>query len=126
MTENIILTTGLYDLIKEQIRRKKVTSQEEQILISELKNAKQVLRKDLSPDIVTVNCRIKVIDHSTLQESEYTFVAPDKEKLKMGKHSILSQIGLATIGRKTGDIIFWPFKDGEKKIEISKVEPFIV
>lgn len=122
MSENIILTTGIYDLIKDHIRRKKVTKEEEELLISELKNAKQVLRKDLPADVVTINQRIKLLDHSNKQEVEYHFVAPEKERQKKGKYSILSSTALATVGRKTGDIITWPFNDGEKKIEILTVE----
>lgn len=124
MSENIILTTGIYDLIKDHVRRKKVTKQEEELLISELKNAKQVLRKELPTNIVTVNRWVKILDHTTKQESEFLFVSPMKEKLKKGKHSILSNTALAIVGRKTGDIITWPFQEGPKKIEILKVEAF--
>lgn len=125
MSENIILTTGIYDLIKDHIRRKKVTKQEEEILTSELKNAKQVLRKDLPDDVVTVNRRVRLKDHSTQEETEYHFVSPLKEKPKKGKQSILSSTALAIVGRKTGDVITWPFNEGEKKIEILKVEHLI-
>lgn len=33
-------------------------------------------------------------------------------------------MALATVGYSVGDIIEWPFKTGEKKIEILKVEVF--
>lgn len=122
MLENIILTTGIYDLIKDHIRRKKATKEEEEILITELKKAQQVLRKDLPADIVTVNRRVKLMDHSSQQEFDYHFVGPKKEKNKKGKHSILSTIGLATVGRKKGDIITWPFGEGKKTFEILNVE----
>lgn len=46
----------------------------------------------------------------------------EKAKPKKNKHSILSDIALATVGYKVGDIINWPFRDGERKIEILKVE----
>jgi|SRR5690606_26871063 len=122
MSENIILTTGIYDLIKDQIRRKKVSKQEEDLLTLELKNATQVLRKELPEDVVTINRRVKVLDHSTQKEQEFLFVSPDKEKIKKGKHSIMSSMGLAIVGRKAGDSVSWPFADGEKKIEILEVK----
>lgn len=37
MTKNIIVTTGIYDVIKDHIRRKKVTQAEEDRLAEELK-----------------------------------------------------------------------------------------
>ncbi len=38
MSEHIIVTTGIYDVIKDQLRRKKVTPEQEIRLANELKN----------------------------------------------------------------------------------------
>lgn len=122
MSEHVILTTGIYDMIKEHIRRKKVTKEEENLLILELKHAKQVLRRELPNDIVTVNRRVKILDHTTNKEQEYIFVPTTKTNPKKGKTSILCDVAVATVGRKVGDIIDWPFKGGERKLEILKVE----
>src|SRR5690606_5058149 len=122
MSENVILTTGIYDLIKDHVRRKKVTKEEEELLLLELKNAKQVLRRDLPENIVTVDRRVKIKDHTDSSENEYMFVSTAKTKPKKGKFSILSEVAVATVGRQEGDIINWPFKDGERKLEILKVE----
>ncbi len=122
MSENIIVTTGIYDLVKDQIRRKKVTKAEEELLTAKLKNAKQVLRKELPDDVVTVNRQVTLKDHSTNTEEVFTFVDSDKERKKKGKYSITSDIALATIGYKVGNIINWPFRNGQRKIEILKVE----
>lgn len=122
MSKNVILTTGIYDMIKDHVRRKKVTQQEEDLLLLELKNAKQVLRRDLPNDIVTVNRRVKIKDHTDNNEKEYMFVASTKANNKKGKLSILCDVAVATIGRQVGDIIHWPFKNGERKLEILRVE----
>lgn len=122
MSKNVILTTGIYDMVKDHIRRKKVTKKEEDLLLLELKNAKQVLRRDLPDDVVTVNRRVKIKDHTENNEKEYMFVATTKTNNKKGKLSILSDVAVATIGRQVGDVINWPFKDGEKKLEVLKVE----
>jgi len=124
MSENVILTTGIYDLIKDHVRRKRVTPEQETILLDELKNANQVLRRDLPADVVSINRKVTLRDHSTNQEQEYLFVADDKAKVKKGKYSILCDQGIATVGHKVGDVVSWPFKDGERKIEILKVEEF--
>lgn len=122
MTENIIVTTGIYDLIKEQIRRKQVSQKEEDRLNRELKGAKQVLRRDLPEDAVTVNRRVTVKDHTQNTEETYHFVSTGKERRKKGKYSIMSEIGIATVGYKVGDTVLWPFPSGERKLEIKKVE----
>ncbi|MDX1270868.1 GreA/GreB family elongation factor [Bizionia paragorgiae] len=122
MSKNVILTTGIYDMIKDHVRRKKVTKQEEELLLLELKNAEQVYRRDLPEDIVTVNRRVKIKDHTENKEKEYTFVSTTKTNPKKGKLSILCDVAVATIGRQVGDVINWPFKDGERKLEILMVE----
>ncbi len=122
MSENVILTTGIYDLIKDHVRRKKVTQQEEALLLLELKEAEQVLRRDLPDNIVTVNRRVKIKDHTKNKEKEYLFVATTKTNNKKGKLSILCDVAVATVGRQAGDIINWPFRDGVRKLEILGVE----
>lgn len=122
MSEQVILTTGIYDMIKDHIRRNKVTKQEEELLLLELKNAKQVRRRELPNDIVTVNRRVKILDHTENKEHEYTFVPTTRANNKKGRSSILCDVAVATVGRQVGDIINWPFKEGERKLEILTVE----
>ncbi|WP_133759092.1 GreA/GreB family elongation factor [Gelidibacter sediminis] len=122
MSKNVILTTGIYDMIKDHVRRNKVTKQEEELLLQELKTANQVLRRDLPDDVVTVNRRVKIKDHTENKEKEYMFVSTTKVNNKKGKLSILCDVAVATIGRQVGDIIHWPFRDGERKLEILRVE----
>ncbi|HLV51425.1 MAG TPA: GreA/GreB family elongation factor [Flavobacterium sp.] len=122
MSENIILTTGIYDLIKEHVRRKKVTIEEEELLLEELRNASQVLRKELPEDIVTVNSVVTYKNHTANEEKTVTFVGPKKSKPSKNKISILSDEGIAMVGYKIGDTIEWPSKKGNLKLEILKVE----
>lgn len=124
MSKNVILTTGIYDMIKEHVRRNKVTKEEGELLLLELKTAEQVLRRDLPSDIVTVNRRVKIKDYTDNKEMEYMFVPSTKANNKKGKSSILCDVAVATLGRQVGDVIHWPFKDGEKKLEILNVENF--
>ncbi len=122
MTQNIILTTGIYDLIKDHIRRKKVTAEEEDRLKFELKNAKQVTRKDLPDDVVSIDSRVTIKDLNTSEQETHTFVAPDKAKQRNNTKSILTDMGLALVGYTTGSVINWPFKDKTREFEILSVE----
>lgn len=124
MSTHITVTTGIYDAIKEVIRTRKVSIPEINRLTAELKDAQQVLRRDLPADTVTVNRVVKIKDHTENEEKEYIFVPSSRANLKKNKYSILSDIALATVGYKVGDIIEWPFKDGDKKIEILEVSVF--
>ena len=122
MSQNIILTTGTYDLIKDHVRRKKVTPQEEELLLGQLKKATQVLRKNMPDDIVSINRKITYKDHINNEEKTILLVGPEKAKTSKNKISILSDEGLAMIGYKVGDLIEWPSKKGNLKLEILKVE----
>lgn len=122
MSDQIILTTGIYDAIKDHLRRKKVSINEEVRLASELRNALQVRRRVLPEDVVTVNRKVTIKDLSQNKEEEYIFVGVAEAKPKKNKHSILSDMALATVGYKVGDVIEWPFRDGERRIEVLKVE----
>ena len=122
MTTNIKLTTGTYDLIKDHLKRKKVNKEQEEVLLNELKNSKQVLRKDLEEDIVAVGKKVKDKNNQTKQEEAYNFVGPEFAKPKKNRHSILSEIGVAIVGYKTGDKISWPTDNGAVEYEILSVE----
>ncbi len=122
MSQNIILTTGTYDLIKDHVRRKKVTPQEEELLLNQLKHATQVLRKNLPEDIVSINRRVTYKDHASNVEKTILLVGPDKVKTSKNKISVLSDEGIAMIGYKVGDVVEWPAKKGTLKLEILKVE----
>lgn len=122
MSQNVILTTGTYDLIKDHIRRKKVTPQEEELLLAQLKGASQVLRKNLPEDIVSINRKITYKNHTTNEEKTILLVGPEMAKTSKNKISVLSDEGIAMVGYKVGDVIEWPAKKGNLKLEILKVE----
>ena len=122
MTQELTLTTGIYDLIKDQIRRKKVSSQEEEVLKVRLKNAVQLTRKNLPEDVVTIDAKTTIKNHTSNQEESYTFVAPDKAKRRNNTESIISPMGLAIMGTKVGDKVKWQFDDKEVELEILNVE----
>lgn len=120
---HIVLTTGTYDLIKDHVRRRKVSLPEEEILLNELKNAQQVLRRELPQDIVCINSIVTYKNQQTNEEKTVTFVGPKKSKPSKNKISILSDEGIAMVGYKVGDIIEWPsVKKGDLKLEIINVE----
>jgi regulator of nucleoside diphosphate kinase len=120
----IILTTGIYDLLKELIRKKKLNKSNEDKLENELKNCRQVLSRDLPTDVVTVNTLVRVKDIATGEEIEQRFVSPQKARLKHGTTSILSPIGVATLGYATGAVIEWELPEGLRSLKIIKVEKF--
>jgi len=119
--KSIILTTGMFDLLKDQIRRKKLSNLNEANLIEQLKNARQVLRKDLPDNVVDINRKVRLADVETGENYTYSFVAPEKAKAKHNTTSILSPIGLALIGYAVGSELSWEMDNGIRKYRIEGV-----
>ena len=82
MSKNIVVTTGIYDMIKDHVRRKKVTREEEDLLLLELKHAKQVLRRELPDDVVTVNRRVKIKITQITKKKNICLWQPPKQTIK--------------------------------------------
>ena len=122
MTQEITLTTGVYDLIKDHLRRKKATAKEEEILLLQLKHAKQLTRKNLPLDVVTIDAKVTVKNLESNEEEVYTFVPPLRAKRRNNTESILSPIGLALVGCKVGDEVNWDLDEGSKRMQILNVE----
>ena len=121
----IVLTTGMFDLLKAQITRKKLSPENEERIKSELKSARQVLRKDLPAGVVDVYKSVTIIDMENSKEYTYHFVPPNVAKTKHGTLSILSDPGLALLGHCKGSIIYWQTIDGEKSFQIENVSDII-
>lgn len=120
-TTPVILTTGLYDLLKDHLRTHKLSKYNEEKLALELRGAQQVLRKDLPAEVVTVDKKVRVKLLSTGEESTYNFVATTKAKRKNNTTSILTPIGIATIGHAVGTEIEWETPEGLETIRIEEV-----
>lgn len=117
-----MVTTSMYDFIKDRIHRKRVTPAEEELLVTELKSAIQLISRELPEEVVKVGSFVSIKDHTLGTEQEYQFVGMGKSKPSRGRHAIDSSIALASLGRKEGSIFEWPFKDGSRKIEIVRVK----
>ena len=84
-TRPIVLSRGVFDLLKSHLRRRKLSKYNEDKLVLELRYAKQVLHKELPEDVVTVDTCVRVKELVSGNEFIYNLVAPDKAKRK-NKH----------------------------------------
>lgn len=121
--DRIVLSTGIYDLLKEQIRRRKLSKFNEAKLGQELRNAVQVLRKDLPADVVTVDTQVRVKDLENGEETTYKLVAPARARRKHKTLSILSPIAVAMLGYSRGAEVQWEMEDGLRRYQIVEVAP---
>lgn len=117
----IIITRGIYDLLKVFIHKKKLSRYNELKLEEELRYAQQVVRREVPEKIVDLNKKVKVKDLDTNQEAEYKLVAPQKARQKHDTISILSPIGVALLGYAEGAELSWEMIEGVKRYKILEV-----
>ncbi len=86
-----------------------------------LKNSTVLEPKNISNDIVTMHSKILVKDLQTGEENIFTLVFPFDEDINQSKLSILSEIGIAAIGRKQGNESEVKINSESKKIKIEKI-----
>ncbi|MEE1885637.1 GreA/GreB family elongation factor [Pedobacter flavus] len=119
---SIVLSRGIFDLLKVHVNRKKLSKYNEDKLNLELRNAKQILAKDIPSDVVTVNKQVRLIDVETGEESVYKLVGDGVAKRKNGTLSILSPIGVAIVGYPVGAEVTWEMPTGIRTYKILEVE----
>lgn len=122
LMSNIIVTTGIYDLLKDYVHRRKANPKEAEIITNELKNAIQVNRRDLPLDVVGINTIVTVHFKERDVEETLHFTNPQYARNKHKTISIISPIGVALVGRKKGDVIEWPFTNGTQTMTILNIE----
>ena len=121
VANSIVLTTGMFDLLKEQIRKGKFTKFNEEKVTNELKGAMQVLRRNLPSDVVDVNTKVELLDLTDNKEVTYEFVPHEKARKMNGTESILSSMGMALVGYREGVEVSWQTDDRIKKYLIKSV-----
>lgn len=117
----IILSRGIFDLLKDHIKRKQLSRYNELKLELELRSAKQVLRKELPETIVSINKKVRVKELDSGNEYTYKLVAAQEAKRKNGTLSILSPIGVALLGYAQGAALTWEMPEGIRSYQILEV-----
>ena len=90
-------------------------------LEEELDKCKVVAQREVPPDVVTINSRVRFRDLDTDQEMIMTLVFPNNANFSEGRISVTSQIGTALLGYAVGDVIEWKVRAGTKTIRIEEI-----
>jgi regulator of nucleoside diphosphate kinase len=90
-------------------------------LEKELEAATIVAPKEVPPDVITMNTRVKVLDLDSRDEWEYTLVFPEDADLEKDKISVLAPIGTAMLGYRVGDTIECKVPAGLLKLQVKEI-----
>lgn len=91
-------------------------------LEAELARASIVAPEAVPPEVITMHSRVRIRDLGTGEEIIFTLVYPRGAKVEEGRISVMTPMGTALLGYRTGDILDWKVPDGVRRLEVVQVE----
>ena len=88
---------------------------------AELRRAPVVPSADVPPDVITMNSRFAVMDPRTGETISYTLVYPEDEALEHGRLCVLSPMGMALLGARVGDVVYWHGTNGPGSARVARM-----
>jgi regulator of nucleoside diphosphate kinase len=92
------------------------------VLEAELDRASICSAETVPRDVITMHSRVRIRDLGTGEEIMLTLVYPRAAKLEEGRISVMSPLGTALLGYRSGDILDWKVPDGMRRLEVVEVE----
>ena len=111
----------LHTLIKNLMADKKEEVQYLETLAHEIQIAEKVDSRAISPEYVTMNTKLEIVDMDTGRAMQIKLVYPGEADFRQGKVSVLSPLGSALIGYKEGDVVSFNVPRGVKEVRIGKI-----
>lgn len=90
-------------------------------LEDELRQAVVVAPKEIPPDVITMNSKVRVRDLQSDKEVTYHLVFPGDADPARNRISILAPIGTALIGYRAGDVIDWKVPAGTRQLKVEEI-----
>lgn len=90
-------------------------------LDEELAAAHVVAARDIPPDVVTMNSRLRLHDLDSGREMVFTLVFPSDADVEQGKVSVLAPLGTAVLGFRRGDTFEWHVPGRVRRLRIEEV-----
>lgn len=90
-------------------------------LLQELMRAQILPSEAVSPDVITLHSRARLLDLRTNEMLELTIVLPDELNLESGHISILAPLGTAMLGYRKGDVFEWDTPGGPSRFRVEDV-----
>jgi|SRR5690606_9560619 len=111
----LILSRFDFERLERLLARVSGSSPNVELLQQELDRAEVVDAKDVPPDVVTMNSKVRVVDEATGEESELQLVFPAAADAERGAVSVLAPVGSALLGLRVGAAIEWPLPEGRAR-----------
>ena len=90
-------------------------------LDEELGRARVVSARDIPPDVVTMNTRLRLRDLDSGVDVVFTLVFPSDADAEQGKISVLAPLGTAVLGFRRGDAFEWTMPGRVRRLQVEEV-----
>ena len=90
-------------------------------LSRELKGARVIDPARVPDDAVTMHSTVRIRDSKRGAAEVYTLVYPDEADRRSGKLSVLTTVGTALLGRRSGDLVRVATPDGVRSIRVEEI-----
>jgi len=90
-------------------------------LFTNLMNSKTLPQEKIDQGIVTMNSRVHLKDVNNQRETQVTLTYPHDAEPRERRVSVLSEIGIALLGRREKEVVSWKVPGGIGLFEIVKV-----
>ena len=124
MQTNMIVTTNDYNRLMGLLKFSVSENNKSDIvfnLYQRLTSAKKLPQENISNGIVTMNSKVLLKDIKSGKKIEVTITYPQDAEPKDRRVSVLSNIGLALLGRKENEVVSWRIPSGVGLFEVEKV-----
>ena len=83
--------------------------------------AEVVPAADVGPDVITMNSRARVRDVDSGRNETFTLVYHGESGMFDSKLSVLTSLGIATLGARVGDVIEWRTPRTTRRLRVEEV-----
>lgn len=92
-----------------------------ELLERHLDEAEVVPATGIEPDVVTMNSEVRVRDMDTHEARVFRVVFPSAANAEAGRISVLAPLGMAVLGRASGEHVAWRTPGGVRRLRIDRV-----
>ena len=87
-----------------------------------LKNAEVVVEEEVDLDMISVGCRVKILDMEYDEELDYKIVGSTEANSLKGKISNESPVGKALLGAKVGEVVTVETQAGDLNYKVLEIQ----
>jgi regulator of nucleoside diphosphate kinase len=122
--KNLLLTQQDFDRLIDLTRSRQYRATFGGIIADlerELQRGSVVAPADAPKGVVTMHSRVRVRDAKSDESDTYVLVYPPEADISQGRLSVLSPLGMALLGERSGKVVEFDAPAGTRRLKIEKV-----